>query len=790
MTVQRGDTLPIHRGPLGRPPVNGCEQEVSTASRARNCSRTLTPYNSRPDTATRDLRKRSRQQGSPDTSRPASDAKARGAGKDRSPKRPRQSTAREEGSTDDMYGFDTEISRTRLGEVETCDRRRIPASRCGHEPLVDTTLPVASPLDSSPLASSPLYQTCIRTRGCKDTHTRDDGVPSCTDDDGQLCEDSVSFAGSPHQGERGRSGASGHGCKLLTRCVRALVLSLCILACVGYPQGRNKDLDKHYKQVQQNTVKYLAQFGYLKGASRETQNLMSQHDLRKAIKALQKAGGIPLTGLTDSRTEELMSKPRCGNMDDFVDDPRGDGEYEGSGFKSRKKRYTTGTSKWPRTNLTFRFVNYTPDMETEITRGLISDALRVWSDATPLSFTEVRDSAADIMIMFASQYHSDGYPFDGKGMVLGHAFFPGNGKGGDTHFDDDENWTANSTDGVDLFMVAAHEFGHALGLAHSGDPSALMYPWYMGFDGKFKLPEDDLRGIISLYGEQNRHLPDKAGVNMIPKSDRATSVPPTDPPKKDKEYILTNPPDPCKSHIDAITVIRTELFLFIGKWFWRMDSRRHIPAPVDIHQFWYGLPKDLLKIDAVFERPDSKIVFFSDDRYWVFNANTPIQSFPPQGRSITEFNIPPDVKKIDAAFVWGYNMRTYLVSGDMYWKMNENNTFVEYDYPRDMRTWKGVPVPLDAAFKDLSGTTIFFQGQDYYEFYDMKMQVKRGYPKSFAKHWLHCPEPQMVEQKSQVTAAAAAQEEEDTETPRNVGPLETFYGALIMVLLLCYRLLT
>ena len=50
-------------------------------------------------------------------------------------------------------------------------------------------------------------------------------------------------------------------------------------------------------------------------------------------------------------------------------------------------------------------------------------------------------------------------------------------------------------------MVAAHEFGHALGLAHSGEPEALMYPWYMGFNGDFKLPQDDLQGITQLYGK-------------------------------------------------------------------------------------------------------------------------------------------------------------------------------------------------------------------------------------------------------------------------------------------------
>ena len=140
-------------------------------------------------------------------------------------------------------------------------------------------------------------------------------------------------------------------------------------------------------------------------------------------------------------------------------------------------------------------------------------AFYLWNQKTDIDFIEIPKNEVgspgktkediEILVSFGTGDHGDFYLFDGPGGTLAHAFYPltNNGLSGDVHFDDDEEYTYKSQRGKNLLWVATHELGHSLGLEHSRNRDAVMYPWYTAYNENMKLLDDDILGIQTLYGE-------------------------------------------------------------------------------------------------------------------------------------------------------------------------------------------------------------------------------------------------------------------------------------------------
>uniref|UniRef100_A0A452RPJ8 Matrix metallopeptidase 8 n=1 Tax=Ursus americanus TaxID=9643 RepID=A0A452RPJ8_URSAM len=261
----------------------------------------------------------------------------------------------------------------------------------------------------------------------------------------------------------------------------------CCVTCqvTGVPQlhGAREASEVVSPHASVSVQDYLEKFYQLprEGLRSERQN--SPSVIVEKLKEMQRFFGLDETGKPSQETLEVMRKPRCGVPDsgDFM--------------------LTPGNPKWKETNLTYRIIKYTKQLSEADVETAIKKAFQVWSDASPLTFTKISQGEPDIKIAFVWGDHGDNSPFDGPNGILAHAFQPGQGIGGDVHFDAEETWTKNSNN-YNLFLVAAHEFGHSLGLAHSTDPGALMYPNYAFRDpSTYTLPQDDINGIQTIYGK-------------------------------------------------------------------------------------------------------------------------------------------------------------------------------------------------------------------------------------------------------------------------------------------------
>nr|XP_025870526.1 matrix metalloproteinase-9 [Vulpes vulpes] len=287
-----------------------------------------------------------------------------------------------------------------------------------------------------------------------------------------------------------------------------------------------------------------------------------------------------------------------------------------------------------------------------------------------------------------------------------------------SNFDRDKKWGFCPDQGYSLFLVAAHEFGHALGLDHSSVPEALMYPMYSFTEGP-PLHEDDVKGIQHLYGPRPEPQPQPptaqptapptvcaTGPPTTRPSERPTAGPtgppaagPTGPPTAGPSEAPTVPVDPaediCKVNIfDAIAEIRNYLHFFKEGKYWRFSKGkgRRVQGPFLITDTWPALPR---KLDSAFEdRLTKKTFFFSGRQVWVYTGTSVVGP-----RRLDKLGLGPEVTQVTGALPQGGG-KVLLFSRQRFWSFDVKTQTVD---PRSAgsveQTYPGVPLNTHDIFQ-------------------------------------------------------------------------------------------
>ncbi len=501
-----------------------------------------------------------------------------------------------------------------------------------------------------------------------------------------------------------------------------------------------------------NPVEYLLNYGYIpqvsfRGVSgfADNANLLDEKSpaVKKAIEDFQDFAGLPRTGRIDKETLDLMKSPRCGVKDKGAVDSE----------LRRFKRYVKHSSSWEKTRLTYFIGSYPSDslMSKDEIDEQIADAFNAWAKASPLTFRRVFSDTADMRLDFFHGRHGQDAPFDGRGGVLAHAFFPR--WGGDVHFDAAEDWVSRYSPsrvrrGAKQFLqTAMHEIGHSLGLQHSKDRSSIMAPFYQGWMDSVELRSDDINGIRDIYGDValTPDGDDSDGVILVKPQDKPMAIP--RPPPVFRPVIPVNKASICADpRFDAATETADgSFYVFRGDRHWKLKKNtagveNGYPRP---NTDWSGLPGS---VDATFFNPADGMTYIIKGGQVGKYRNKRIQSGYPKSLSAEFSGAPDDTedRPLDAALVWGKNNQLYLFRGSQYWKYNFDKRTVEDFYPRDVaKNWRGLPGNgIHAALRWKNGKSYFFRDGEYWRFDDEKVAVENKsrvkYPRTIGKWWLGC----------------------------------------------------
>ncbi|XP_050518959.1 matrix metalloproteinase-18-like [Diabrotica virgifera virgifera] len=473
-----------------------------------------------------------------------------------------------------------------------------------------------------------------------------------------------------------------------------------------------------------NAVSWLEQYGYI------TTSETASTDITETLEQFQERYNLPVDGKLNKETMELMQKPRC---------TQGENAY-------------AVKSAWKKFDIKWYFPQATPQALTVTKR-----VFEIWEEASKFKFTYLRipNPKPDITITVVPKQHyfryncqgNDECPFKFTSGVLAHSYFPPTSGCIEIHMNSNLTWdfSLNSTaEGrTNFFAVLLHEVGHALGLAHSSDKKAVMYPFYETFPSH--ITDDDKRGLEKLYGHKSKSasIPTKAGVTRSSSpttTERSRSTTTTAArTNKSKQNIITNV---CElEYPDLIFLAYApsfptyRMYIVSKDLVWKYDLNNE-KIPTNAEQFIRYFPGGITNVTQVFQSTNGDLIGVSRNRIYA-------AAFP--SLRIHTDNMVPEInnaRSINGLFQTNSGKKFVCFDG----------SFIEFNDKdiisrgRISDVFPGIPNDITSAFNYIDGHIYFLKHNIYYKFNEFTRSVIEKGTFNWNMLGIPCPDNGLIKQ--------------------------------------------